>query len=289
MTVQEYAYAKLNLTLDVLAKRADGYHDMMMVMQTVSVCDSIRISRTAESGIRTSCNFYYIPTDSRNLAARAAKVFLDRIGEPEQGIEISLKKDIPVGAGMAGGSADAAAVLRGMNSLYGRPLDRRKLEELAGEVGSDVAFCVAGGTAMASGRGEILQDLDAMPDCSIVICKPGFSISTPELFRKLDQMNLRHHPDTEGMRAAIRDGDLREMGKRMYNVFEEVDDRRIRSVGEIKSVLLDYGALGSMMTGTGSAVFGIYSDRGAAEKCAAKLRSEYSFCRVAEPVKRIEL
>ena len=175
MTVQEYAYAKLNLTLDVLAKRADGYHDMMMVMQTVSVCDSIRISRTAESGIRTSCNFYYIPTDGRNLAARATKVFLDWIGEPEQGIEISLKKDIPVGAGMAGGSADAAAVLRGMNSLYGRPLDRRKLEELAGEVGSDVAFCVAGGTAMASGRGEILQDLDAMPNCSIVICKPGFS------------------------------------------------------------------------------------------------------------------
>ena len=289
MMIQEYAYAKLNLTLDVLAKRDDGYHDMMMVMQTVSVCDSIQISRAEESGIRTSCNFYYIPTDGRNLAARAAKVFLEHIGEPEQGIEIRLKKDIPVGAGMAGGSADAAAVLRGMNSLYGRPLNRGQLEELAGEVGSDVAFCVAGGTVLASGRGEILEDLEPMPDCSIVICKPGFSISTPELFRKLDQMNMRHHPDTEGMLTAIRDGSLNEMGKRMYNVFEEVDDRRMRSVGEIKSVLLDYGALGSMMTGTGSAVFGIYIDREAAEKCAEKLRGEYSFCRVAEPVKRIEL
>ena len=288
MTVQEYAYAKLNLTLDVLRKRDDGYHDMMMVMQTVSVCDSIRISRTGEDGIRTSCNFHYIPTDGRNLAVRAAKTYLERIGEPEQGIEIQLKKEIPVGAGMAGGSADAAAVLRGMNRLYDRALNRRQLEELAQEVGSDVAFCVAGGTVLASGRGEILRDLDAMPDCSIVICKPGFSISTPELFRKLDQMNMRHHPDTEGMLAAIRDGDLREMGKRMYNVFEEVDDRRLRSVAEIKSVLLDFGALGAMMTGTGSAVFGIYTDRGEAEKCAARLRGDYSFCRVAEPVKRIE-
>ena len=289
MTIQEYAYAKLNLTLDVLAKRDDGYHDMMMVMQTVSVCDSIQLSRSEESGIRTSCNFYYIPTDGRNLAARAARIFLEHIGEPEQGIEIRLKKDIPVGAGMAGGSADAAAVLRGMNSLYGRPLNRGQLEELAGEVGSDVAFCVAGGTVLASGRGEILEDLEPMPDCSIVICKPSFSISTPELFRKLDQMNMRHHPDTEGMLAAIRDGSLNEMGKRMYNVFEEVDDRRLRSVGEIKSVLLDFGALGSMMTGTGSAVFGIYTDREAAEKCAAKLRRDYSFCRVAEPVRRIEI
>ena len=289
MRVQEYAYAKLNLTLDVTAKRDDGYHDMLMVMQTVSITDSVVLEQTGEKGIHAACNFRYIPTDARNLAVRAAGAFLDTIGEEKNGILIRMDKTIPVGAGMAGGSADAAAVLRGMNRLYGSRMNRRDLEKLGEQIGSDVAFCIAGGTSLARGRGEVLEDLTPMPDCAIVVCKPGFSISTPELFRKLDQIGLRTHPDTAGMLSALESGNLKEISMRMFNVFEEVEDRRMRSETEIKHVLLDYGALGAVMTGTGSAVFGVFSDETAAETCAAHLRSEHKFCRVARPTGRLEL
>ena len=289
MKVQEYAYAKLNLTLDVTAKRDDGYHDMLMVMQTVSITDSVVLEQTGEKGIHAACNFRYIPTDERNLAVRAAGAFLDTIGEEKNGILIRMDKTIPVGAGMAGGSADAAAVLRGMNRLYGSRMNRRDLEKLGEQIGSDVAFCIAGGTSLARGRGEVLEDLTPMPDCAIVVCKPGFSISTPELFRKLDQIGLRTHPDTAGMLSALESGNLKEISMRMFNVFEEVEDRRMRSETEIKHVLLDYGALGAVMTGTGSAVFGVFSDETAAETCAAHLRSEHKFCRVARPTGRLEL
>ena len=289
MRVQEYAYAKLNLTLDVTAKRDDGYHDMLMVMQTVSITDSVVLEQTGEKGIHAACNFRYIPTDERNLAVRAAGAFLDTIGEEKDGILIRMDKTIPVGAGMAGGSADAAAVLRGMNRRYGSRMNRRDLEKLGERIGSDVAFCIAGGTSLARGRGEVLEDLTPMPDCAIVVCKPGFSISTPELFRKLDQIGLRTHPDTTGMLSALESGNLKEISMRMFNVFEEVEDRRMRSETEIKHVLLDYGALGAVMTGTGSAVFGVFNDETAAETCAAHLRSEHKFCRVARPTGRLEL
>ena len=289
MTVQEFAYAKLNLSLDVTGKREDGYHDMLMVMQTISVSDRITLERTEDPGIRASCNYRYVPTDGRNLAVRAAEAYLQAAGvqQEKKGIAIRLEKHIPVGAGMAGGSADAAAVLRGMNRLFGDRLNRQELEALACSVGSDVAFCIAGGTALARGRGELLEDLPALPDCRIVVCKPGFSISTPELFRKLDEVSLWQHPDTAGMLAALQDGDLRQVGIRMYNVFEDVPDRRMRQINEIKSVLLDHGALGAVMTGTGSAVFGIYNDHEAAEACAAVLKKEHRFSHVAEPVECI--
>ncbi len=289
MTVQETAYAKLNLTLDVTGKREDGYHDMLMVMQTVSVKDSLLLELLDEPGIHADCNLRYIPTDGRNLAVRAAETFLRAVGEEGRGVFIRMKKQIPVGAGMAGGSADAAAVLRGMNRLFGKPLHRRELEKLAEEVGSDVAFCVAGGTALAKGRGEQLEDLDPMPDCRLVICKPSFSISTPELFRKLDQISLRRHPDTAGMLSALRDGDLRETAIRMYNVFEETDDHRMRTIAEIKHVLLDYGALGAVMTGTGSAVFGVFRAEKDAAACTERLAGEYRFCRNAGPVKKLKI
>ena len=252
--------------------------------------DRIDLELTEEPGIQAECNFRYVPTDGRNLAVRAAQVYLQAVAENQhetQGVSIRLEKHIPVGAGMAGGSADAAAVLRGMNRLFGSPLNRKELEALAGQVGSDVAFCIAGGTQLAKGRGEQLEDLPPLPPCWIVVCKPGFSISTPELFRKLDEVSLRRHPDTAGMLAALREEDLRGIGIRMYNVFEDVPDRRMRQTGEIKSVLLDHGALGAMMTGTGSAVFGIFSNTEAAERCAADLKKEHRFCRVAEPVEQI--
>ncbi len=283
--IKEAACAKLNLSLDVQEKRPDGYHNMLMVMQTIDLCDNISLELRDEPGIRLSCNFSYIPTDERNLAVKAADLFLRTCGREKQGVEIRMKKEIPVGAGMAGGSADAAAVLRGMNRLLGTNMNRVELEKLAEQVGSDVAFCIAGGTALAKGRGEILEDLPPMPACSIVVCKPSFSISTPELFGRLDRTKLLRHPDTEGLITAIRANDLREIAVRMYNVFEELDDRRLRNIADIKGRMLDGGAEGAVMTGTGSAVFGVFSDAEKAKKNAEKLLEEYSFCRLAMPVR----
>ena len=287
MEVQEKAYAKLNLSLDVGARRADGYHEMNMVMQTVSLCDELLISTTDDGTLRARSNLRFIPNDERNLAVKAARVFLEAAGESGQGLLITLRKHIPVGAGMAGGSSDAAAVLRALNRMYENRFSRAELEKLAELVGSDVAFCVAGGTAQARGRGEILEPLPSLPDCRIVICKPEFSISTPELFRKLDSVPLKHHPDTAGILEALRQGDLRALCRRMYNVFEDVGDRRMRTVSQIKSLMLDHGALGSIMTGTGSAVFGIFTDEAAAESAARELRREYRFACVARPVERV--
>ena len=285
--IREKAYAKLNISLDVTGSRPDGYHDMAMVMQTVSLCDDIKISICEEGGVRAYSNLRFIPGDDRNLAVRAAKHYLDRTGERVPGLRIDMKKNIPVGAGMGGGSSDAAAVLRGMNRLFDSRLSCEELLELSTEVGSDTAFCIKGGTALAEGKGEILTELPAFPDCFFVICKPQFSISTPELFKKIDASPLRRHPDTDGIINALRNGELDEICRRMYNVFEDVDDRRMRTVAEIKNRLLDNGADGSIMTGTGSAVFGIFKDRTAAEAAAAAMKKEYRFSCTARPVGKL--
>ena len=285
--IREKAYAKLNLSLDVTRRRDDGYHDMAMVMQSVSLCDELLLRLDESGAVRASSNLRYIPSDERNLAVRAALRYFEAIGVQDQGLQIHMKKNIPVGAGMAGGSSDAAAVLRALNALYDRRLSRRELEELAYAVGSDVAFCVAGGTALAEGRGEQLSDLPPLPPCHFLICKPGFSISTPELFRKLDESPVRRHPDTAGLIQAVEQGSLPELCRRMYNIFEDVPDRRMRTVAEIKSRMLDHGALSAIMTGTGSAVFGVFTEEEAAQDAARALSGEYSFCRVAQPVARL--
>lgn len=285
--ITEKAYAKLNLSLDVTGRRADGYHDLAMLMQTVSLCDELRLRFRDDGQVRANSNLRYIPGDERNLAVRAALRYLEAAGESGQGLQIDLRKEIPVGAGMGGGSADAAAVLRGLNRLYGDRLDRRELETLAQQIGSDVAFCVAGGTALAEGRGEILTELAPMPDCWFVICKPNFSISTPELYKKLDTAPVRIHPDTEGLLAAVAAGDLKALCRRMYNVFEEIGDRRLQTVREIKGRLLDQRALGAMMTGTGSAVFGVFEEEARARAACEALRREVKFCCTAKPVGRL--
>ena len=287
METQEKAYAKLNISLDVGARRPDGYHEMVMVMQTVSLCDTLSVRPAEDGRLSARSNLRFIPNDERNLAVKAARVFLEAAGEPERGLLLELQKQIPVGAGMAGGSSDAAAVLRALNRMSGGRFSRQELEKLAELVGSDVAFCVAGGTALARGRGELLEPLAPLPGCKIVICKPEFSISTPELFRKLDSAPVRHHPDTAGILDALERQDLRAVCRRLYNVFEDVGDRRMRTVAQIKSRLLDHGALGAVMTGTGSAVYGVYTDGEAAERAAKDLRREYRFACVAEPVGRI--
>lgn len=282
----ERAPAKLNLSLDVTGRRDDGYHELVMLMQTISIADTLTLRRHDAGRVTASCSLHFIPTDERNLAVRAALRYLEAVGETGQGVHIHMDKRIPVGAGMGGGSADAAAVLRGMDRLFGNRMGREKLEELACAIGSDVAFCVAGGTALARGRGERLEDLAPLPDCRFVVCKPEFSISTPELYRKLDSVALRRHPDTAGLLRGIGEGALREVCRRMYNVFEDVPDRRMRTVGEIKGRLLDHGALSAMMTGTGSAVFGVFETDQAAQSACEALKKDYRGCSVASPVAR---
>lgn len=282
-TIYEKAYAKLNISLDVSKPREDGYHDMVMVMQTVTLCDDITI-RLLESGpVTASSNLRYIPGDDRNLAVKAAKLYLKKTGREQLGAKIHIQKRIPVGAGMAGGSSDAAAVLRGLNTAFGNELSRNDLMILAGETGSDVAFCLLGGTALAEGRGEILTPLRPFPACFFVICKPEYSVSTPELFQALDKMKIRVHPDTQGLLEAVKTSDLKQICRRMYNVFEDVPDRRMKTIAEIKRKLMNAGAQGAVMTGTGSAVFGVFRDENKAEKAAEGLGKEYPFSVTAVP------
>ena len=282
-TIYEKAYAKLNISLDVSKPREDGYHDMVMVMQTVTLCDDITI-RLLESGpVTASSNLRYIPGDDRNLAVKAAKLYLKKTGREQLGAKIHIQKRIPVGAGMAGGSSDAAAVLRGLNTAFGNELSRNDLMILAGETGSDVAFCLLGGTALAEGRGEILTPLRPFPACFFVICKPEYSVSTPERVQALDKMKIRVHPDTQGLLEAVKTADLKQICRRMYNVFEDVPDRRMKTIAEIKRKLMNAGAQGAVMTGTGSAVFGVFRDENKAEKAAEGLGKEYPFSVTAVP------
>ena len=286
-TVHEKAYAKLNISLDVGKRREDGFHEMTMVMQSISLADAVTVTLNDTGKVRARTSLPFIPGDERNLAVKAALCYLEAIGRQGQGALIEIQKAVPVGAGMGGGSSDAAAVLRAMNRLFDHALSTGELEQLSCSVGSDVAFCVAGGTALATGRGEKLTELPPMPACSITVCKPDFSISTPELFKKLDSVYLKGHPDTSGLIDALEKGNLPELCRRMYNVFEDVGDRRLRTVSDIRGKLLDFGALGSVMTGTGSAVFGVFREREPAELACRELQKEFGFCCVSEAVGRL--
>ena len=278
------AYAKLNLSLDVLGTMPGGWHEMKMIMQSTSLCDDLRLELNDSGAVTMETNFGFLPRDDRNIAVKAAKAFFAEAGLSGCGVHIALRKRIPVGAGMGGGSTDAAAVLRLLNELCGAGFSREKLEQLGGTLGSDVPFCVAGGTCLATGRGEVLTRIAPMPDCGLVICKPRFSIKTPELFARIDSRRSRIHPDTDGLIAAIEAGDVTGIARRMYNVFEDVLPRRCGEVGVIKHRLLDAGALGAVMTGTGSAVFGIFADGAAAERAADALKAHYRECFAARPV-----
>ena len=286
MKTTEHACAKLNLSLDVLGLAGDGYHDLRMIMQTVDFGDELAIELTEDGSFSIEPGQPYLPADDRNLALRAAKLYLGGTG---YGARIVTKKRIPVCAGMGGGSSDAAAVLRALNRLTGGGKTAEELRGMALALGSDVPFCVTGGTMLAEGRGEKLTPLPPLQDCHIVICKPSFSISTPVLFGRVDHRKSRLHPDTAGLVKALADGDLTGTARRMYNVFEDVLDRRQSAVGTIKSELLSLGALGAAMTGTGSAVFGLFDNRDDAENARRALAARYRACWLARPVPEIVL
>lgn len=268
------AYAKLNLTLDILRRREDGYHDLQMVMQAIDLADELDISPAQGEGAM-STTLSYLPQDGRNLAQLAAQAFREATGSGLQ-VDIAIDKHIPVCAGMAGGSSDAAAVLRAMDAMTGAGLSPERLAEIGQAVGSDVPYCVMGGTALAEGRGELLTPLPPLPPCHVVVCKPPFPISTPQLFSRVDVRKIVRRPDTAGLLAALEAGDLVEVARRMYNVFEDVlEPRRQNEICAIKAALIDCGALGASMTGSGPTVFGLFDDLVAAQTAYEQLRGSY--------------
>ena len=283
-TLYEGAYAKINLTLDVLDKRNDGYHDIKSVMQTISIRDDIEIDVGTGKPWVLKCTKEGIPTDQRNLAWNAAEIYLKTIGKDPDGLEIRITKRIPSEAGMGGGSADAAAVLRALNRHYGSPLSILALAELGASVGSDVPFCTICGTAMVEGRGERLRKLPDMPDCCFVVCKPEFSASTPELFRKLDATVIAKHPDHQAMESALLAGDLEKIAQNLWNVFDPVVTQDHLELNYIKSIFNSYGAVGFQMTGSGSAVFAIMPDFEYAAVVCNMLKDNYPNVFIAKPV-----
>lgn len=283
-TLYEYAYAKLNLTLDVLGKRADGYHDLKSVMQTISIRDDIEIDIGTGKPWKLSCTNKTIPTDERNLAWKAARVFFDRIQKDPDGIEIRITKRIPTEAGLGGGSADAAAVLRALNKYYGKPMSILALAELGASVGSDVPFCTVCGTAIVEGRGERLRMLPAIPDCIFVICKPDFSSSTPELYKKIDKREIGKRPDHGAMESAILAGDVGKIAQNLYNVFDPIVTEDHLDLNYIKSIFNTYGSIGQQMTGSGSAVFAIVPEFEYAAVMCDMLKANYSQVFIAKPV-----
>ena len=283
-TLYEGAFAKLNLTLDVLGKREDGYHDLKSVMQTVSARDDIEIDVGTGKPWKLLCDKEGIPTDETNLAWKAAKVYCEAMNKDPDGIEIRITKRIPSGAGMGGGSADAAAVLRALNRYYGNPLSIFALAELGAQVGSDVPFCTICGTAMVEGRGERLRKLPDMPDCVIVVVKPEFSVSTPELYKKIDEVTIANRPDQQAMESALLAGDLLKVANNLCNVFDPVVTEEHLELNYIKSLFYQYGAIGYQMTGSGSAVYAVVSEFEVAAVICNMLKDNYKDVFICKPV-----
>lgn len=269
------AFAKINLGLDVLGKREDGYHEVRMIMQTIRMYDQLDMRKSVEPGIHLTTNKKYIPVDENNLVWRAAKLMMDTCGIME-GVSIHLHKVIPVAAGMAGGSSDAAATLVGMNRLFHCGLSKEKLMELGVQIGADVPYCVLRGTALAEGIGEKLTVLPPMPDCWILIGKPGISVSTKYVYTTLDLNTDTVHPDIDGMKKALEDGNLYGITERMGNVLQDVTIPAYPEVERIKEQMKTLGVVNAMMSGSGPTVFGIFDNEEKAQEACQKLRESGS-------------
>lgn len=265
------AMGKINLGLDVLKKREDGYHEVRMIMQSVRVHDTIRLNKKREIGISVKTNRPYLPTDESNLVYKAAKLLMDEFGI-EGGIDIDLMKYIPVAAGMAGGSSDAAAVLYGMNRMYGLNLNEEQLMKRGVTIGADIPFCIMRGTVLSEGIGEILTPLKGMPECKIVIAKPPISVSTKQVYEAFDSAENIEHPDIDGMTEALNEGNLKKLTDKMSNVLENVTGKDYPVIGRIEEYMKNHGALGAIMSGSGPTVFGIYDDSDAAKATYEGLR-----------------
>ena len=268
------AMAKINLGLDVVRHREDGYHEVRMIMQMINLYDRITLRRSTEPGIRVTTNLPYLPVNEDNLVYRAAKLLMEEFKVTE-GAEIGLQKYIPVAAGMAGGSSDAAAVMVGVNRIFHLGLTKKQLMERGVKIGADVPFCIMRGTALAEGIGEKLSVLPPMPKCTILIAKPGISVSTKFVYENLHANDLKpeQHPDVDSMIEAMRQKDLGLLCSRMGNVLETVTIPAYPVINEIKRTMMDNGAIGSMMSGSGPTVFGIFDSLAAAKQAMKAVRA----------------
>ena len=266
------ALAKINLGLDVVRRKEDGYHEVKMIMQTINLHDQIHMRKIEEDEIKIRTNLYYLPNNENNLAYKAAKMLKDEFNLPG-GVSINLKKVIPVAAGMAGGSSDAAAVLFGMNKLYGLKLSMQELMDRGVKLGADVPYCIMRGTALAEGIGEKLTKLPAMPKCHILIAKPPINVSTKFVYENLHANDLKpeDHPPVDAQIEALKEGNLEKLVANMGNVLERVTVPEYPVINEIKQMMLDGGALGSMMSGSGPTVFGIFTSYNKAKETYEKL------------------
>lgn len=266
------AMAKINLGLDVVGKRPDGYHELRMVMQMINLYDKVNIEKTPKNGIQVETNLSFLPVNENNIVYKAAKLLMDEF-HIQDGVKISLEKHIPVAAGMAGGSSDGAAVLFGMNRLFNLRLSKRELMVRGVRLGADVPYCLLRTTALSEGIGEILTTLKPMPDCTIVVAKPAVSVSTKTVFGKLKLDEIRQHPDIDAIVRAINDGDLGAIADHMGNVLETVTIRDYPVIGEIKELMKTMGARGALMSGSGPTVFGIFDDEAAAKNVWSALKN----------------
>lgn len=268
------AMAKINLGLDVQRKREDGYHDVRMIMQTIQMYDVLEIEKKEEPGIELTVNFSYVPSDSRNLVWKAAELLMKEFSI-EEGVKISLEKFIPVAAGMAGGSSDAAAAMVGINKLFRLGLSEKELMERAVKIGADVPYCIMRGTALAEGIGEILTPLPPMPDCYILVGKPAVNVSTKTAYENLKLKEIKTHPDIDGQLQALADGDLERLSKQMENVFQPGIEREYPVVREIREFMEEQGAVKALMSGSGPTVFGIFDSEELVNQAAEALRESH--------------
>ncbi len=280
------APAKINLALDILGRRPDGYHEMRMVMQTVSLCDTVSLEEAGE-GFLLSARGLALP-EGKTLEQRAAEAFFAALGRPLPPLRVTLEKRTPAYAGLGGGSADVAALLRLLRERYAPDMPREELEAVGGRIGSDMPFCVRGGTALAEGRGDVLTDLPPLPDCRFVICKPDFDLPTGPMFARLRFDGSLPHPDVGGMVSALERGDLEGLARREGNVFEAVlTPEERREIETIKETLLRHGALAAAMSGSGPAVFGLFAPDAETAGAAEALKRRYAQVFEAEPVGRL--
>ena len=267
------AYGKINLGLDVLRRREDGYHDVRMIMQTVGIFDRVHLIWKEEPGIQVETNLYYLPTNENNLVYKAAKLLMDEF-QVQEGLLIRLRKFIPVAAGMAGGSSDAAAVLFGVNKMFRLGLTTEELMERGVKIGADVPYCILRGTALSEGIGEVLTSLSPVPQCQVLVAKPGINVSTKFVYENLHANDLRpeQHPDIDGMIRAIKAQDLQGIADKLGNVLETVTVKEYPVIQEIKDKMLEFGAIGSLMSGSGPTVFGLFTNPKAAQQAYEELR-----------------
>ncbi len=271
-TAQLKALAKINLGLDVIGRRENGYHDVRMVMQTIYLYDDVTIRKTEEPGIIVKTNLSFLPVNEDNIAYKAAKMLIEEFGI-EKGVEITLNKHIPVAAGLAGGSSNAAAVLVGMNQIFGLKLSQKDLMERGVKLGADVPYCVMRGTVLAEGIGEILSPLPPMPKCYILIAKPGINVSTKVVYEKLDSKPIENHPDIDAIIEGLEQKDIHKVAASLGNVLEAVTIEDYPVIEEIKDVMKKAGALNAMMSGSGPTVFGIFDDKKIAKEAKETIKA----------------